>query len=212
MTRIGLTGGIAAGKSIVAARLREHGAVVIDHDVIARRVVEPGTVGLAAVVDRFGEDILDADGALDRGALGHIVFNDPGARVDLEAILHPEIARVAAEEEARAMTADHSAVIVHDVPLLVETGQSEDFHVLVVVHAPADLRIARLVEGRRTTLPEARRRLAAQASDETRLAAADVVLDGSGRVEDLHEQVDALWDRLHVQALDEEGAASTRTE
>ncbi|MGP7960878.1 dephospho-CoA kinase [Sanguibacter sp. A247] len=212
MTRIGLTGGIAAGKSVVAARLREHGAVVIDHDVIARRVVEPGTVGLAAVVDRFGEDVLDAEGALDRGALGHIVFNDPGARADLESILHPEIARVAAEDEARAMTADHSAVIVHDVPLLVETGQAEDFHVLVVVHAPADLRIARLVEGRGATLPEARRRLAAQASDETRLAAADVVLDGSGSIANLREQVDALWERLRAQAVDEEESERVSTD
>lgn len=204
MTRIGLTGGIAAGKSVVASRLRELGAVVIDHDVIARRVVEPGTVGLAAVVERFGEGVLDEKDALDRAALGHIVFNDPQAREDLEGILHPQIARVAAEEEARAIVADPAAVIVHDVPLLVETGQADDFHVLVVVHAPADLRIARLVETRGTTLPEARRRLAAQASDETRLAAADVVLDGAGSVEHLREQVDELWRRLQEQMLEEQ--------
>lgn len=206
MTRIGLTGGIAAGKSVVASRLRELGAVVVDHDVIARQVVAPGTVGLGTVVDRFGDGVLDEDGALDRAALGHIVFNVPQARSDLEAILHPQIARVAAEEEARAVAADPRAVIVHDVPLLVETGQADDFHVLVVVHAPADLRIARLVETRGATLPEARRRLAAQASDEERLAAADVVLDGSGDVEHLREQVDELWRRLHEQVAQEQDA------
>lgn len=203
MTRIGLTGGIAAGKSVVASRLRELGAAVVDHDTIARAVVAPGTVGLEAVVARFGNDVLDADGALDRAALGHVVFNDPVARADLEGILHPEIARVAAEEEARAVTADPEVVVVHDVPLLVETGQQDDFHVLVVVHAPADLRIARLVETRRSTLPEARRRLAAQASDEERLAAADVVLDGSGTVEELRTQTDELWARLRTQAVEE---------
>lgn len=204
MTRIGLTGGIAAGKSVVATRLRELGAVVIDHDVIARQVVEPGSVGLAAVVERFGDGVLDENEALDRAALGHIVFNDPQARGDLEAILHPQIARVAAEDEARAVATNPRVVIVHDVPLLVETGQSDDFHVLVVVHAPADLRIARLVETRGTPLPEARRRLAAQASDEVRLAAADVVLDGSGSVEHLRDQVDELWRRLDEQMLQEQ--------
>lgn len=203
MLRIGLTGGIAAGKSAASARLRELGAVVIDHDAIARDVVAPGTLGLERVVERFGQDVVAADGTLDRAALGHVVFNDPQARTDLEAILHPEIARVSAEREALVAARDDDVVVVHDVPLLVETGQVGEHHLVVVVHAPADLRIRRLVEDRGATLPEARRRVAAQASDAERLAVADVVLDGTGSVEHLREQVDAFWDRLRDELVQE---------
>lgn len=196
MIRIGLTGGIAAGKSVASTRFAELGAVVIDHDVLAREVVEPGTVGLDRVVEAFGLEVLLEDGSLDRPALGHIVFGDR-ARLDLlSSIIHPEVARLSAEREAAVATADANAVVVHDIPLLVETGQQETFHVVVVVDAPADLRIRRLVEKRGLDLPEARRRVASQASDEARLAAADVVLPGAGDVSQLRAAVDALWRRL----------------
>ncbi|NKX93439.1 dephospho-CoA kinase [Sanguibacter hominis ATCC BAA-789] len=205
MLRIGLTGGIAAGKSTVAAMLRERGAVVIDHDEIAREVVAPGTLGLDRVVERFGEGVLAPDGSLDRAALGHIVFNDLQARADLGALLHPEIARVSAEREAMAVAADGDALVVHDIPLLVETGQAEAHHIVVVVHAPADLRIRRLVEERGSSLPDARRRIAAQATDEERAAAADVLIDGAGSVDDLRAQVDELWARLQAELAEERG-------
>ena len=196
MIRIGLTGGIAAGKSVASTRFAELGAVVIDHDVLAREVVEPGTVGLDRVVEAFGPEVLLEDGSLDRPALGHIVFGDR-ARLDLlSSIIHPEVARLSAEREAAVATADANAVVVHDIPLLVETGQQETFHVVVVVDAPADLRIRRLVEKRGLDLPEARRRVASQASDEARLAAADVVLPGAGDVSQLRAAIDALWRRL----------------
>lgn len=196
MIRIGLTGGIAAGKSVASTRFAELGAVVIDHDVLAREVVEPGTVGLDRVVEALGPEVLLEDGSLDRPALGHIVFGDR-ARLDLlSSIIHPEVARLSAEREAAVATADANAVVVHDIPLLVETGQQETFHVVVVVDAPADLRIRRLVEKRGLDLPEARRRVASQASDEARLAAADVVLPGAGDVSQLRAAVDALWRRL----------------
>ena len=209
MLRIGLTGGIAAGKSVVARRLAELGAVVIDHDVLAREVVEPGTVGLEEVVDAFGEGVLAADGSLNRPALGRLVFDDAAARARLEGILHPEIRRLAAEREALAGAADDRAVVVHDIPLLVETGQADRFHLLVVVHAPAELRVARLVDGRGLDEPAARARVGAQATDEERTAVADVVLDGSGPVDGLREQVDALWERLRSEVEQEsEGEAS----
>lgn len=196
MIRIGLTGGIAAGKSVASARFAELGAAVIDHDVLAREAVEPGTVGLDQVVAAFGPEVLTADGSLDRPALGHIVFGDR-ARLDLlSSIVHPEVARLSAEREAAIATADANAVVVHDIPLLVETGQQETFHVVVVVDAPADLRIRRLVENRGMDLPEARRRVASQATDEARLAAADVVLPGTHEESDLRAAVDALWARL----------------
>jgi len=148
------------------------------------------------VVEAFGPEVLLEDGSLDRPALGHIVFGDR-ARLDLlSSIIHPEVARLSAEREAAVATADANAVVVHDIPLLVETGQQETFHVVVVVDAPADLRIRRLVEKRGLDLPEARRRVASQATDEARLAAADVVLPGAGDVSQLRAAVDALWRRL----------------
>ncbi|SKC70670.1 dephospho-CoA kinase [Krasilnikoviella flava] len=196
MLRIGLTGGIAAGKSVVARRLAELGAVVVDHDVLAREVVAPGTVGLEEVVAAFGDGVLAADGSLDRPALGRVVFGDVDARARLEGILHPEIRRIAAEREALAGAADDRAVVVHDIPLLVETGQADHFHLLVVVHAPAEQRVARLVAGRGLDEGEARARVGAQATDEERSAVADVVLDGTGTEDGLCEQVDTLWQRL----------------
>ncbi|MEJ2859848.1 dephospho-CoA kinase [Actinomycetospora flava] len=190
MLRLGLTGGIGAGKSTVAETLTELGAVVIDADRIAREVVEPGTEGLAEVVAAFGEDVLDADGALDRPALGQIVFGDDARRQQLNGILHPRIGARTAEIAAEA--AD-DAVIVHDVPLLVENGMGAAFALVVVVDAPVDVRVARLVDTRGMTVEDARARMAAQADDEARRAAADVWLENAGAAGALREQVERLW-------------------
>ncbi|WP_402465847.1 dephospho-CoA kinase [Isoptericola aurantiacus] len=203
MFRLGLTGGIAAGKSVVARRLGELGAVVVDHDVLAREAVAPGSVGLEEVAEAFGRGVLDADGGLDRAALGRVVFDDDAARSRLEGIIHPEVRRLAAEREAAAGAADPGVVVVHDVPLLVETGQDRGFHLLVVVHAPAEQRSARLVASRSMTPQDAQARVAAQADDEVRLAAADIVLDGTGTEEELRAQVDALWVRVRQEVAEE---------
>ncbi|KQY25264.1 dephospho-CoA kinase [Cellulomonas sp. Root485] len=203
MQRIGLTGGIAAGKSVAARRLAEHGAVVIDSDVLAREAVAPGSAGLDAVVDEFGRGVLAGDGSLDRAALASIVFADDAARARLDGIVHPIVRRLSAEREAASATTDHGAVVVHDIPLLVETGQADAFHVLVVVHTPAVLRVERLVRLRGMDRAEAEARVSAQASDDERLAVADVVLDGAGSDDDLRAQVDDLWDRLAVERADE---------
>ncbi|GEN79048.1 dephospho-CoA kinase [Actinotalea fermentans] len=191
--RIGLTGGIAAGKSVVARRLGQLGAAVVDHDVLARSVVDVGTPGLAAVVEAFG-DVLTPLGQLDRQALGARVFGDAAALAQLNGIVHPLVRAAAREAEAAAVASGHR-VVVHDIPLLVETGQAGHFDVLVVVDAPAELRVQRLVAGRGLTPSDAWSRLAAQADDEARLEAADVVLDGSGAVAELEVQVDAMWER-----------------
>lgn len=203
MLRIGLTGGIAAGKSVAAQRFAELGAVVIDHDLLAREAVAPGTIGLERIVEEFGEEILSPDETLDRAALGHIVFGNHEARERLNGLVHPEIHRLSVEREAAAGAADPGAVVVHDIPLLVETGQEDAFHILVVVDAPADLRIRRLVESRGLSLPEARQRVAAQASDEARRAAADVVVSGARTEAELRAAVDALWSRVQDEVADE---------
>ena len=191
--RVGLTGGIAAGKSTVARRLARLGAAVIDHDLLARDVVAPGSDGLRAVVAEFG-DVLTPLGQLDRHVLAALVFSDPDAMAKLNGIVHPLVRAAAARDEAAAVAGGHD-VVVHDVPLLVETGQAGHFDVLVVVDAPAELRVRRLVDGRGMAPDEAWARLAAQADDEARLEAADVVLDGSERPSELVVQVDALWER-----------------
>ncbi|MBD3779269.1 MAG: dephospho-CoA kinase [Micrococcales bacterium] len=203
MQRIGLTGGIAAGKSVAATRLEQRGAVVIDYDVLAREAVAPGTPGLAEVVEAFGDGVLAPDGTLDRPALATVVFADPGARERLNAVVHPVVRRLAAEREAAAAAADAGAVVVHDIPLLVESGYAGSFHLVVLVQAPALLRAERLVRTRGMDRAEAERRIAAQATDAEREAAADVVLDGSGAPADLEAQVDALWDRLAAERRDE---------
>ena len=196
MQRIGLTGGIAAGKSVAARRFIELGAVLVDADALAREVVAPGTLGLEQVVDAFGTDVVGPDGSLDRSALATRVFDDPEARHRLEALVHPQVRRLAAEREAAAAALDRDAVVVHDIPLLVETGQADAFGMVVLVHAPEELRLDRLVNGRGMPEPEARARVAAQASDDERLAVADVVLDGTGTDQNLRDQVDRLWARL----------------
>lgn len=191
--RIGLTGGIGSGKSVVARRLVERGAVLIDSDVLAREVLEPGTPGLAQVVDRFGEGVLDAEGRLDRAALAAIVFPDPGARADLEAITHPLIRARSAEIEAAAPP---GAVVVHDIPLLVEKQMGAGFDLVVVVGADEQTRLDRLVRLRGMDPEAALARIRAQADDDARRAAADVWLDNSADLSSLLDQLDRLWDRI----------------
>ena len=188
--QIGLTGGIGSGKSTAAGRFAELGALVIDADALAREVVEPGTEGLAAVVAEFGEQVLDGAGRLDRPALARVVFGDDAARGRLNAILHPRIRARAAELIAEAPP---GTVVVQDVPLLVETGQSGPYDLVVVVEAPDGLRVRRLGRDRGMPAEEVRARMAAQATDEQRRAAADVVLINDGTPEDLRAKVDALW-------------------
>ncbi|HEY3260850.1 MAG TPA: dephospho-CoA kinase [Pseudonocardiaceae bacterium] len=189
MLRVGLTGGIGAGKSTVAARLSEHGAVVLDSDKIAREVVAVGTEGLAEVVAAFGRAVLTPAGDLDRAALAKIVFADEEARTRLNSIVHPRVRTRSAELVA---TAAQDAITVHDVPLLVETGLAPAFHLVLVVHAPVEARVRRLV-ARGMSEGDARARIASQASDEQRRAAADVWLDNSGWPEEVEAAVDALW-------------------
>ncbi|WP_159699811.1 dephospho-CoA kinase [Arthrobacter sp. 18067] len=190
MLKIGLTGGIASGKSLVATRLQELGALLIDADLIARQVVEPGTPGLSRVVEAFGPGILDAEGRLDRPKLGAIVFQDPSRREMLNSIIHPLVREAAATIMAGAGAGD---IVVQDIPLLVETGQGSNFHLVVVVDAPDDVRIHRMVEFRGMTLEDAQARMAAQATREERNAAADVVLLNAGGRDELRAEVDALW-------------------
>jgi dephospho-CoA kinase len=187
--RIGLTGGIGSGKSTVSALLAARGAVIIDADRIAREVVEPGTPGLARIVEAFGDGVLAADGSLDRAALAAVVFADPDARRRLDGIVHP-LVRARATELAAAAPPD--SVLVNDVPLLVETGQASSYDLVLVVEADPATRVSRLVQ-RGLTAEDARARMEAQASDEERRAVADVVLDNSGTPEDLAEQVDRFW-------------------
>jgi dephospho-CoA kinase len=192
MLRIGLTGGIGAGKSTVSAALAGHGAVVVDADRIAREVVEPGSPGLDAVVEAFGPRVLTAEGALDRPALAAVVFADPDARRRLDGIVHPLVRLRAGELERAAREADEDAVVVHDVPLLVETGQASSYDLVLVVEAPEEVRVPRLVE-RGLTEDDARARIAAQATDTQRAAVADVVLRNDGTPEELHALVDRVW-------------------
>jgi len=196
---IGLTGGIAAGKSVVSARLAELGAIVIDADLLARAAVAPHTPGLEAVRRRFGDSILGADGTLNRPALGAVVFSDPTARADLNAIVHPEVRRLYRERLSQITAIDRHAIVVYDVPLLVESRTAEEFSLVIVVHAPAAQRVERLVALRGMQRVSALDRVAAQATDNERLAVADVVIDTSGTLEHTLEQVDALWERLVVE-------------
>ena len=188
-----LTGGIGAGKTAVSQRLARLGAVVIDADVLARAVVEPGTPGLAAVAERFGSDVID-DGRLNRAALGRVVFADPEARADLEAIVHPAVRALAREQEALAPP---GATVIHVIPLLVETGQADDFDVVVVVDVEPAVQRARLLARDATTAAEAERRIGAQVSRAERLAAADLVIDNSAGPLELDEAVARAWARLH---------------
>lgn len=190
---MGLTGGIGSGKSAVAARLAELGAVVIDSDRLAREVVAPGTDGLAEVVARFGAGVLAADGSLDRPALGKLVFGDDEARRDLEAIIHPRVRHRTAE---LAGAAPEGAVVVNDVPLLVEAGLAGNYELVIVVFADEATRIARLVRDRGMAEADAVARIAAQATDEQRRAVADIAIVNEGGLDDLRTAVDEIWPRL----------------
>ncbi|SEH80197.1 dephospho-CoA kinase [Mycolicibacterium rutilum] len=190
MLRIGLSGGIGAGKSTVSATFSELGGIVVDGDVIAREVVEPGTEGLAKLVDAFGRDILREDGALDRPALAAIAFSDEEKRQTLNGIVHPLVAHRRSELIEAAAT---DAVIIEDIPLLVESGMAPMFPLVVIVHADEDVRVKRLIEYRGFTEQDARARIAAQATEEQRRAVADVWLDNAGSAGQLVEQARALW-------------------
>jgi dephospho-CoA kinase len=202
MLRVGLTGGIGSGKSTVSARLSEHGAVVIDADLLAREVVAAGTPGLAEIVVAFGPDMVDDNGELDRAAMGRRIFGDDEARGRLEQIIHPRVRARAAEIEAAAGA---DAIVVHDIPLLVETGQAGSFDVVLVVDAPPEMQVQRLVEQRGMSEDEARSRIAAQAGREQRLAAADHVLSNDGSLEQLQTAADQVWDDLSTRATRSSG-------
>jgi dephospho-CoA kinase len=196
MPLVALTGGIASGKSTIAARFAEHGAVVIDADAIVREVQGPGSPVLAAIADEFGDGMLRADGTLDRAALGAAVFGHPQRLAALNAIVHPAVRRESERRFAAALAADPAAVVVYDVPLLAEARRHAPWDTVVVAHAPAEVRLRRLVAERGMTAEDARARVAAQVSDEERLALADVVIDTSGTLTETRERADAVWERL----------------
>lgn len=188
--RVGLTGGVASGKSTVSAILAELGAVVIDADALAREVVARGTPGLDAVVAEFGPALLTPDGELDRPAMGRLVFGDEGSRKRLEAIIHPlVIERMAAREAA----AGEDDVVVHDIPLLAEGGRADTFDAVVVVDAPRDLQVERMLSDRGWTREDAESRIAAQATREERRAIATHVIDNNGSLEELRARVEAVF-------------------
>lgn len=195
--RVGLTGGIASGKSTVSAILAELGAVVIDADAIAREVVAKGTPGLEAVVAEFGPGLLTPGEDLDRPAMGALVFGDAGARKRLEAIIHPLVHRRSAELEAAA---EADAVVVHDIPLLAEVGRAGSFDAVIVVDAPREVQVARMVGDRGWTREDAESRIAAQASREDRLTIATHVVDNTGSLDDLRRRVEDVYAELAARA------------
>jgi dephospho-CoA kinase len=197
--RVGLTGGIASGKSTVAAALSELGAVLIDADVLAREVVARGTPGLEAVVAEFGEDLLGPDGELDRPAMGRLVFGDAAARKRLEAIVHPLVFERIVELEQGA---PDDAVVVHDIPLLAENGRGGDFDAVIVVDAPHEVQVERMTRDRGWTVEEAESRIAAQASREERRAIATHVIENTGTREDLRKRVAEVFAEVAALAND----------
>lgn len=197
MKIIGLTGGIGSGKTSVADLLRSHGLPVIDADQLARDVVEPGQPALAELADAFGADILHADGTLNRGELAARAFASEDATQRLNDITHPRIMALR-DELIDAARSDGEPAVIYDMPLLVEKGQHEDMDLVVVVHVDVEKRIERLVNGRGLDEADVRRRIAAQATDEERLAVADVVIDNNGLREKLEPQVQALVDRISL--------------
>ncbi|MFI8422626.1 dephospho-CoA kinase [Streptomyces sp. NPDC085479] len=199
MLKVGLTGGIGAGKSEVSRLLVSYGAVLIDADRIAREVVEPGTPGLAAVVSAFGADVLTADGTLDRPKLGSIVFADPERLAALNAIVHPLVGARSAELESAAGPGD---VVIHDVPLLTENGLASLYDLVVVVDASPETQLDRLVRLRGMTEEEARARMAAQAGRAARREIADLVIDNDGPLDALEPQVRKVWDELARRAAE----------
>jgi len=195
--RVGLTGGIGAGKSEVSRRLAAQGAVVIDADSVAREVVAPGTPGLAEVTAAFGPEVLSPDGSLDRPLLGEVVFADAAARGKLNAIIHPRVARRMAELE---QAAGQGAIVVHDVPLITENGLAGSYDIVVVVDVPPRIQLERLTRHRAMTREQAKARIAAQASRDQRLAVAGIVIDNSGSLAELDRQAGELWAELRRRA------------
>jgi dephospho-CoA kinase len=196
---VGLTGGIGSGKSTVARMLEERGAVVFDADLLAREAVEPGTPGHAAVIERFGADVLAPGGALDREALASIVFADPSARRDLEQIVHPEVRRLFAEGSEAYHDTDR--IVVFSAPLLVETGMHTAFEILVVVSATVVTQIERLMRQRGMSEAAIRARIDAQAPLEDKAAVADFLVDNGGTIAELENRVERLWHDLSARAV-----------
>lgn len=196
MPLIALTGGIAAGKSTVAERLAELGAVIVDADQVVRDVQGPGSPVLQRIVAEFGDGILSADGSLNRAALGSLVFGHPDRLAALNAIVHPAVREESARRFGQAFSADADAVVVYDVPLLVEARVDDPWELIVVAHAPAEVRERRLRELRGMSAQEAASRIASQVPDEARLAIADVVIDTAGTLAQTRDQVDVLWEAL----------------
>ncbi|MEV7797567.1 dephospho-CoA kinase [Microbacterium foliorum] len=196
MPLIALTGGIASGKSTIARRLAELGAVIVDADQIVRDVQAPGSAVLGRIEEVFGEDVIAEDGALDRAALGAKVFADPDQLARLNAIVHPAVRAESQRRLEAAASADPETVVVYDVPLLVEARVDDPWDLIVVAHAPADERRRRLVELRGMAAQAAQERIDAQVSDERRLAIADEIIDTSGSLDETIRQTDALWERI----------------
>lgn len=199
MPLIALTGGIASGKSTIARRLAERGAIIVDADQIVRDVQSPGSPVLARIAETFGAEVVASDGTLDRAALGGKVFGDAELLRQLNAIVHPAVRTESQRRFEDAFAADPRAVVVYDVPLLVEARVDDPWDMIVVAHAPASVRLRRLVELRGMDETAAQERIAAQVSDEKRLAIADVVIDTAGDIAETHAQTDALWERIRGQ-------------
>ncbi|WP_298942806.1 dephospho-CoA kinase [uncultured Microbacterium sp.] len=196
MALIALTGGIASGKSTIARHLADHGAVIVDADQIVRDVQSAGSPVLARIAEEFGAEVIRADGSLDRPALGARVFGDESRLAALNAIVHPAVRIESARRFAQVFADDPDAVVVYDVPLLVEARVDDPWDLIVVAHAPTDVRMGRLVEIRGLSESEASARIAAQVSDDRRLAVADVVIDTAGTLAETAAQVDRLWEEL----------------
>jgi dephospho-CoA kinase len=198
---VGLTGGIASGKSVVAARLAEHGAVVVDADQIAREVVEPGTPALERIRQEFGDGVITADGSLDRAALGAIVFADEGARGILNSITHPAVLELSQRRFREAAEADPDAIVVYDVPLLSEVRGKAEFDVVIVVSAPEEVRIDRMVSLRGMSREDSERRIRSQVPEEERRALADILIESGGSLEQTLARADEVWDELRQRAV-----------